>query len=48
MEEAEANEEDADFVYPSGPALWLLTLGLCLTTFVVSIRHVYAFLGDLS
>jgi len=29
--------ENTDIVYPSGVALVLLTLGLCMTTFVVSL-----------
>lgn len=34
--EAAGEQEDPDVVYPTGLALGLLTLGLCLTTFVVS------------
>jgi hypothetical protein len=37
-----ANTENTDIVYPSGVALVLLTLGLCMTTFVVSLEDTFA------
>lgn len=36
--EAAGEQEDPNAEYPKGLALGLLTLGLCLTTFVVSAR----------
>lgn len=35
----EGEQEDPDAVYPTGLALGLLTLGLCLTTFVIALDN---------